>query len=130
MRWKAIRTPARVIGLPNGQEFHLTDTVPYAPLAGITLDQALAQARSARPDYLRAQVRVHAAELPLRAAAAENYPSLSTAADSGDVGSPKFGNSHETVTFAVTLKIPIFQGSRARADRLQADAALQYLGVR
>jgi outer membrane protein TolC len=118
-------TLARVIGLPNGQEFRLADSVPYAPLAGITLDQALKQAYSTRPDYLSAKAQVRAVELAHRAAAAENYPSLSTATDFGDIGSPNFGTSHETFSFAVTLNIPVFQGSRVRADKLQADAALE-----
>ena len=118
-------TLARVIGLPNGQEFRLTDTVPYAPLENITVEQALAQARSTRPDYLSAHAQVRVAELTRQAAGAENYPSLSTTTDFGDIGSPNFGSSHETFTFAVTLNVPVFQGSRVRADKLQADAALE-----
>jgi outer membrane protein TolC len=118
-------TLARIIGLPNGQEFRLADLVPYAPLDGITLDEALQQAQSARPDYLGAKAQVRAAELTAQAAAAENYPSLSTTTDFGDIGSPNFGSSHETYSFAVTLNVPVFQGSRVRADKLQADAALQ-----
>ena len=116
---------ARVIGLHNGQEFRLTDSVPYAPLGNITLEQALEQARLTRPDYVSAQAQVRAAELTCQAVAAENYPSLSTTTDFGDIGSPNFGTSHETFTFAVTLNIPVFQGSRVRADKLQADAALR-----
>jgi outer membrane protein TolC len=116
---------ARVIGLPNGQQFRLTDTVPYAPLAGMTLPQALSEAYSTRPDYLSDKAQVRAAELALQGAAAENYPSLSTSTDFGDIGSPNFGISHETFDFGVTLNIPIFQGSRVRADKLQADSALQ-----
>jgi outer membrane protein TolC len=117
-------TLARVIGLPYGQEFQLTDSVPYAPLADITLDQALKQAYATRPDYLSAQAQVQAAELARQAATAENFPSLSTAANYGDIGNPNFGTSHGTFSFAVTLNIPIFQGSRVRADKLQADSAL------
>jgi outer membrane protein TolC len=63
--------------------------------------------------------------LAQRAATAENYPSLSTETNFGDIGSPNFGTSHETFSFAVTLNIPVFQGSRVRADKLQADSALQ-----
>jgi outer membrane protein TolC len=118
-------TLARVIGLPNGQEFQLTDSVPYASLAGITLEQALQQAYSTRPDYLSANAQVRAAELARQAAAAENYPSLSTDANIGDIGSPNFATSHGTFFFAVTLNIPVFQGSRVRADKLQADSALE-----
>jgi outer membrane protein TolC len=118
-------TLARVIGLPNGQEFLLTDSVPYAALAGITLERGLMQAYSTRPDYLSAKAQVQAAETARQAAAAENYPSLSTATNYGDIGSPNFGTSHGTFSFAVTLNIPVFQGSRVRADKLQADSALQ-----
>jgi outer membrane protein TolC len=118
-------TLARVIGLPSGQEFNLTDTLPYAPLDGITLEQALAQAQSSRPDYLSAKAQVHAAELARQAAAAENYPSISTESNYGDIGSPNFGTSHGTFTFALSVNVPIFMGSRVRADRLQADSALE-----
>jgi outer membrane protein TolC len=118
-------TLARVIGLPSGQEFRLTDSVPYASLDGITQEQALQQALSTRPDYLSAKAQVRAAELTRQSVAAENYPSLSTDTNYGEIGSPNFGYSHGTLGFAVTLNVPIFQGSRVRADKLQADAELQ-----
>jgi len=118
-------TLARVIGLPNGQEFNLSDAVPYAALDGMTQDQALRQAHQSRPDFLSAQAQVRAAELSRQAVAAENYPSLTTDTNYGDIGSPNFGSSHGTMGFALTLNVPIFQGSRVRADKLQADAALQ-----
>jgi outer membrane protein TolC len=118
-------TLARIIGLPNGQEFRLTDSVPYAPLSGLTLEQALNQAYAGRPDYLAARAQVQAAELTLQAASAENYPSLSTTTDYGDIGSPNFGTSHGTFSFGLALNVPLFQGTRVRADKLQAGAALE-----
>ncbi len=118
-------TLARIIGLPNGQDFLLTDTVPYAPLSGITLDQALAQAYATRPDYLSAKALVRAAELALEAAAAENYPSVELNANYGDIGNPNFGRSHGTFAVAGAITIPLFLGTQVRADKLQADSALQ-----
>jgi outer membrane protein TolC len=118
-------TLARIIGLPIGQEFNLTDSIPYSSLDGISQEQALKQAFSTRPDYLAVKEQVRAAELARQAAAAENYPSLSTDTNYGDIGSPNFGSSHGTVGFTVTLNVPIFQGTRVRADKLQADSALQ-----
>lgn len=118
-------TLARVIGLPNGQQFQLTDAVPYAPLDGMTLNGALQQAYSARSDYLAVKEQVRSAELSIQAARAENYPSVSVSTDFGDIGSPNFGTSHETFTFAAALNIPIFQGTRVRADKLQADSDLR-----
>ena len=116
---------ARVIGLPNGQQFRVTETVPYAPLADITLDQALKEAYSTRPDYLSSKAQAQAAELTLRSAGAENYPYVSTATDYGDIGAPNFTSSHGTFDFTAALNIPIFEGTRVRADKLQANAALE-----
>jgi outer membrane protein TolC len=118
-------TLARVVGLPAGQEFRLADSVPYAALDGITLGIALQEAVSTRPDYLAAKASVQAAELARQAAGAGNYPSLSTDTNYGDIGSPNFGSSHGTLSFAVTLNIPIYPGTQVRAAKLQADAALQ-----
>jgi outer membrane protein TolC len=118
-------TLARIIGLPKGQEFQITDSVPYAPLDAITLDQALERAAATRPDYLSAKAAVRAAELARQSAAAGNYPSLSSDANYGDIGSPNFGTSHGTFSVAVTLNVPIFQGTRVRADTLEADSLLK-----
>jgi outer membrane protein TolC len=116
---------ARIIGLPKGQDYLITDSVAYAPLDGLTLEQALERAASTRPDYLSAKAQVRAAELALQSAAAGNYPSLSTDMNYGDIGSPNFGDSHGTFTVALTLQVPIFRGTRVRADTLEADAALK-----
>jgi outer membrane protein TolC len=116
---------ARIIGLPNGQDFQLTDPIPYAPLTGITLEQALKQAYLARSDYLSAKVQVRAAELALQAAAAQYYPSAGLNANYGDIGSPNFSNSHGTFTVAGTITIPLFLGTQVQADKLQADSTLQ-----
>lgn len=118
-------TLARVIGLPNGQEFQVTNSVPYAPLAEMTVDEALQQAYTMRADYLGAKRQVQAAQLALQAAGAENYPSVSVNTDFGDIGSPNFASSHETFAFQASLNIPVFRGTRVRADKLQADSALR-----
>jgi outer membrane protein TolC len=116
---------ARVIGLANGQDFRLIDTVPYRPWEESTLEQALTQAYAARPDYLAAQRQVRAAELALRSATAERYPSGSLAADYGQIGNPNFGSAHGTYSASVALNVPIFPGSRVRADKLQAQSTLE-----
>ena len=118
-------TLARIIGLPNGQEFEATDTIPYAALTGITLEQALQQAQATRPDYQAAKAQLRAAELAQQAAAAQNYPSVAVNANYGDIGSPNFGRSHGTFTVAGTVTIPLFLGTQVRAAKLQADAVLQ-----
>src|SRR5262249_32081667 len=116
---------ARVIGLPRGQMFHLSDAVPYAPLTGIGLEEALERARATRPDYLGAQSRVRAAEEARQAAAARYYPALAARGSYGAIGSPNFGSAHETYSYGVAVNIPVFPGMRVKADKLEADAALQ-----
>lgn len=121
---KDLLSLARVIGLPNGQEFTLSTNVPYRPVEGVTLDQALQDSYANRPDYASAEHDVRAAELNKKAAAAEYYPSITTSSNYGDIG-PNFGNSHGTFEASASLNIPIFQGTHVKADVLQADAALQ-----
>jgi outer membrane protein TolC len=117
-------TLARVIGLPPGQEFDLVDKTPYAPLEGISVEQALAEAYHSRPDYKSAQAKVQAAQASRRAVAAERYPTLAFGANFGDIGLA-IPFSHETFAVAGTLKVPVFQGGRVRGELIQADANLR-----
>src|SRR5467141_373874 len=123
-RSKDMLNLARAIGLPAGQEFTLADNVPYAPLEGVSLDKALQDAYATRPDYLSAQLEARAAKLSRKAAVAENFPTVTSSANYGDIG-PNFGNSHGTFTASASVNIPIFQGTRVKADVLEADATLQ-----
>ena len=123
-RSKDMLSLARAIGLPAEQQFTLTDTVPYAPLEGVSLEKALQDAYAHRPDYLSAQLEARAAGLSRKAAAAENLPNVTSSANYGDIG-PNFGSSHGTFEATASVNIPIFQGTRVKADVLEADAALQ-----
>lgn len=115
---------ARVIGLAIGQTFNLSDQLPAVPLPEMTMDEALERAYRDRPDYLAAQERVHAAESAKKAALAENLPSLSLNADYGATGL-RADNSLSTYSVAGTVTVPIFQGGRAQAAAIQADADLR-----
>jgi outer membrane protein TolC len=123
-RSKDMLSLARAIGLPAGQEFTLTDNVPYTPLEGVSLDKSLQDAYANRPDYKSAQEGVRAAGLSRKGAVAENFPTVTSSANYGDIG-PNFGNSHGTFTASASVNIPIFQGTRVKADVLDADATLQ-----
>jgi outer membrane protein TolC len=117
-------TLARIIGLPSGQEFSLSSKAPYEPLVTSGLEQSLQRAYAGRSDYQALQARVRAAELSRRAAAAQYFPSFGLEADYGAIGvNPS--NSNGTYHVAGTMKIPIFQGGKAHADVLQAEATLR-----
>jgi outer membrane protein TolC len=121
---KSKLTLARVIGLPPGQEFTLTDKAPYEPLLTPGLQESLQRAYASRADYQAALAKLRAAQLSRRAATAEHYPDLGFEADYGDIGVSPF-HSNGTYHVEGSLKIPIFAGGRARADVLQAESVLR-----
>ena len=115
---------ARIIGLPPGQEFSLTDKAPYEPLAPMSVDAALQRAYASRPDYQAAIQQVLSAEKFRSAATAEHFPSLQLSANDG-AGGVNIGNARNVYSVGATLVVPIFAGNRAHADALQAEATLR-----
>lgn len=115
---------ARIIGLPDGQEFLLTTEMPFDPLEGITLKKALADAYANRDDYKAAEAAVHAAEERRRAIVQERWPSVSFESNYGNIGLAPSA-SHGTFLLAATVKIPVFQGGKVRGEMVQADAQLK-----
>jgi outer membrane protein TolC len=115
---------ARIIGLPPGQEFVLTEKAPYQALAALPLDTYLQRAYAARADYQAALAQVRAAELSRRAAAAGRYPTFDLDANLGDIGvTPSQSNGTWQVNGGIN--IPIFAGNRVHSDVLVADAQLK-----
>ncbi len=117
-------TVARVIGLPPGQEFVLTEKAPYQALTPLPLGIYLQRAYTSRSDYKAAQAQVRAAEFSIRAAAAGRYPSLDISANAGEIG---VNPSQASGTWQVTggLNIPIFAGNRVHSDELVANSQLK-----
>jgi outer membrane protein TolC len=114
---------ARLIGLSSGQQLILTDTLPYAPLENLTLEQAIALAAGNRSDLKAAEAQVRAAELSRKSASAERYPTLGVSADYGVIGINP-ATSHGTFSVTGQLKFPIWAGGHIHGDILQADAIL------
>jgi outer membrane protein TolC len=115
---------ARIIGLPPGQAFTLSEEIPYTPFPELTLEQALERAYASRPDYLAAQERVAAAEADRRAAVGEWMPSVRVNADYGRIGLTA-ADSEATYSLAGTVTVPIFNGGRTRGRVIEADADLR-----
>src|SRR5580658_7769722 len=115
---------ARAIGLPAGQQFSLTDPLPFNPLA-TALEDLLKQAYDHRADFRAAQATVRAAEFAIEAARSEHYwPQVVVSADYGDIGSTLV-NSHGTFSLLAGVRVPIYQGGRARIDTDQAEVVLR-----
>lgn len=115
---------ARAIGLPVGQSFNLTDKIPYAPLADVTVDSALKTAFESRADYLAARERVAAAEASRRAATSDHIPTVHLDADYGSLGQT-VSTSHETFRVAATVRLPIFDAGRSNARRIETASELR-----
>jgi len=115
---------ARVIGLPQGQQFTITTDVPFTPAPPTSVEDALQRAFKQRPDYQQAQALQTSAERSRDAAVAGYYPSLQLSGDYGVIG-PYISHTHGTFTLAGGLKIPIFEGGKVHGDVLQADALLR-----
>ena len=115
---------ARIIGLPSGQEFVLTEKAPYQALTPLPVDVYLQRAYTSRSDYQAAQLQVRAAELSHRAAAAGRYPTLAFDANFGDIGvTPAQSNGTWQVNGG--LSVPIFTGGKVHSDLLEADSQLK-----
>jgi outer membrane protein TolC len=115
---------ARVIGLPVGQPFTLSDQLPSTPVPDMTLEQALDRAYKSRPDYQAVRERVAAAEASRAAELGKALPSAKVTADYGAVGlSPS--DAKETYSVVGALNVPIFQGNRVHGRLIAADAELR-----
>lgn len=114
----------RVIGLPPGQDFTLTEMIPFKALEGISPEEALHRALETRADYLSGQMQVRAAETARDAARAQRYPTASVDANYGDIGTT-FASSHGTFSVTGSVKFNIFDSGRIRSDVEQAEATVK-----
>jgi len=115
---------ARVIGLPAGQAFALSQDIPFVPVPDMTLEDALARAYRDRPDYLAALERVRAAEASRKAIVGEALPTLRVTADYGTIGL-HWSTALPTFNVVGTLAVPIFEGGRVQGRLAEADAELR-----
>ncbi len=117
-------TLAQAIGLPLGQEFQLTDTLPYAELTGVTVQDAVQEAYRNRGDYQSALALVKAAEDDRKAAGRQRTPTVNLNADYGDIGQHPT-SSHGTFSVALSLRVPVFTGRETEARIMAADTQLE-----
>ena len=120
---KQLLSLARIIGLPPGQKFVLTDKMPPPAPVGMTFEEALQRAYQSRPDYKRAESQTRSFELLKRASEGEALPSLGVNGNYAVAGNSTL--SHGTFAVAGSVQIPVFQGGKVRGDVMQAEAQLQ-----
>ena len=114
---------ARAIGLPPGQRFTLADKIPFAPLAEVTLEDALARAYEQRADYLASRDCLAAAE-STRAPPTPNCcrPCTSTPTTAP---SARRADAHPTYAVGAIVRVPLFEAGKAQAKRAEGGALRQ-----
>jgi len=117
----------RLIGLPAEQELTLTDTVPFAELAELPLDQTKALAYERRKDLLGLEAQLEVAQRSRKAVKYERMPSLAFNGYYGVLGETR-GLYHGVFTAQGVLKIPIFEEGRFRGE--SEVAAAQEIALR
>jgi outer membrane protein TolC len=105
----------RLIGLPADQEITLTDTVPYAELTELPLDQAKTLAYQRRKDLLGLEAALDVAQRARKAVKFERMPTLAVNGYYGVLGETQ-GLYHGVFTAQGVLKIPIFEEARFRGE--------------
>jgi outer membrane protein TolC len=105
----------RLIGLPADQDLTLTDTVPYADLTELPLNDAKALAYQRRKDLLALEAELDVAEHARKAVRFERVPTLAINGYYGVLGETQ-GSYHGVFTAQGVLKIPIFEEGRFRGE--------------
>lgn len=117
-------TLARITGLPVNAQYDLSDDLVFTPPPAMTEDEALRRALESRADLRVAESQIRVAEKGVAAARASRLPSLSVSADYGAIG-PGFKDTQGTFNFTANLRVPIWQGGKAAADRDASETALE-----
>ena len=114
---------ARLIGLPVNQALTLSEELPARVPEVIPVDQGLNLALKDRYDLQAAGLQLTAAQEAYKASKAEYLPSIDVTGNYGVEGvNPNKGAS--VFQAAASIRIPIFNSGRTKADVEQADAAL------
>lgn len=116
---------ARAIGLPMEQPFRLVGDMPDGATTPPPpqLTEALRVAQESRADLRAAAVRVEAAEASRRAAHGESMPTVVINGDFGSIGQT-LSTARGTYSLSGNVRVPIFEGTKARGRVLEADATL------
>lgn len=110
-------------------ELSLSDKLSYKPVDTTTLEHAKTLAAERRPDYRAQLKREENAQLSASATRMERLPSLQAFGDYGPIGSG-FASMVPTRTYGISLKVPIFDGGRRDARRVEADSQYRAERVR
>lgn len=110
---------ASLIGVEFGVMLELSDTLDFAPLEPLSVDEAIRVALQTRADLKAQRWREQSARLNYQATRAERFPSVVGFADYGSIGLGP-GRAIPTRSYGLSVRIPIFDGGRRDARRAES----------
>ena len=119
----------RAMGMRLETDVDLTDKLQYIPVDAVTLESARTMALKERPDYQAQQQRETNARLSASATTLERLPSVAASADYGAIG-PGLNNAIPTYTYGISVRVPVFDGGRRDARRVESDSQYRAEKVR
>jgi outer membrane protein TolC len=119
----------RAMGMRLDADVELTDKLQYVPVDAVTLETARALALKERPDYQAQQKRETNARLSASATTLERLPSVAASADYGSIG-PGLNHAIPTYTYGISIRVPVFDGGRRDARRVESDSQYRAEKVR
>ena len=125
----------RLIGLPLGSSFTLTDPLQFTAEDLPVIETAVTTAENNRAEVHVAEAEVTASKYETSAARAEQLPSLEFLGDYGISGITPVESALPTRRYAVQLNVPVFNGGLTRgriqvASSREQEAALQLASTR
>lgn len=119
----------RVIGLNLDVKVEPTDTLGYVPMDEPTAQQAMETAEKSRAELKAQDRREKSAELSYSSAKCERLPVIAAFGDYGSSGAG-FDTVLPTRTYGVQMRVPLFEGGRLGARRLEALSQLRQEQIR
>ena len=119
----------RSMGVRMNVQVEATDRLRFAPNEAVTVDEALATAKQTRADVRVQQKREAVSKMQFEAVKFERLPSLGAYADLGGIGLDPTDLRY-TRTFALSLRIPVFDGGRRDARRAESASQLRQEQIR
>jgi outer membrane protein len=125
----------RIVGLPLGSSFTLTDPLRFSVETLPAIENAVSTAEDIRAEVRAAQAEVRVNDYEKRAARAEQLPWLEILGDYGVSGITPVTSALPTRRYALQLNVPIFNGGLTRgriqaASSRETQAELQLASIR
>jgi outer membrane protein len=121
-RNRAVLQLLRSMGLDLSVQVTLAGALDFVPQSNRTAAAEIARAREGRMELRAQKQRETVARLNTVAVEAERLPTISSFADYGGIGQPQIGLA-ATHTAGVTVNVPIFDGGRRAARRMETNTA-------